>query len=62
MSDVNEKQGEALVAELGENTIFVKADVTNYDQQAALFDAVRTKWKRIDFGKQEPDRFSLGLC
>jgi len=49
-SDVDKQRGKAMEAELGENAIFVVADVTDYDQQASLFQTVWAKWKRIDFG------------
>jgi len=51
MSDVDKQRGEAMEAELGEDAVFVAADVTDYDQQASLFETVWAKWKRIDFGK-----------
>ncbi|KEZ41758.1 hypothetical protein SAPIO_CDS6733 [Scedosporium apiospermum] len=49
MSDVDKQRGEAMEAELGEDAVFVAADVTDYDQQASLFETVWAKWKRIDF-------------
>ncbi|KFY90899.1 hypothetical protein V501_01909 [Pseudogymnoascus sp. VKM F-4519 (FW-2642)] len=49
ISDVNKQQGDALAVELGDNALFVGADVTDYDSQARVFESVWLKWKRIDF-------------
>jgi NAD(P)-dependent dehydrogenase (short-subunit alcohol dehydrogenase family) len=51
MSDVNKQQGDNLAAELGEHVLFFPSDVTNYDEQAQLFESVWKKWGRVDYGK-----------
>ncbi|KAI1258860.1 hypothetical protein F5Y18DRAFT_324747 [Xylariaceae sp. FL1019] len=46
--DVNEKTGEALVAELGDHSIFVKCDVADYEDQARAYTQTWNKWGRLD--------------
>ncbi|RDW77008.1 hypothetical protein BP6252_05061 [Coleophoma cylindrospora] len=46
--DLQRGPGEKLVAELGENAVFVEVDVANYDSQARGFEAVFSRWGRID--------------
>ena len=48
VSDLNEKSGESAAKELG--GIFVKVDVTNYEEQAAAFQKTWETYGRIDFG------------
>jgi NAD(P)-dependent dehydrogenase (short-subunit alcohol dehydrogenase family) len=48
---MNTTQGEAVVAKLGEgNAIFIKADVSKWDENVNFFKATREKFGRIDFG------------
>lgn len=35
----------------GDNTIFQTADISNYDELAATFQATWSKWAQLDFGK-----------
>ncbi|OAL34962.1 hypothetical protein AYO20_05677 [Fonsecaea nubica] len=39
IADVNEELGAETVAELGENSQFIKCDVTNWDDQVRVFEA-----------------------
>ena len=49
--DMNTTQGEALVAKLGEgNSMFLKADVSKWEENVRVFKAVKEKFGRIDFG------------
>lgn len=46
-----EKEGEAVVSTLdaaGDTAIFVKCDVSSYESQAAMFQAIWKKWHRLD--------------
>lgn len=45
--DMNEKSGKAIAEQLG--GIFIKTDVTNYDNQAAAFQKTWETYKQIDF-------------
>lgn len=48
---MNTTQGEAVVAKLGEgNAIFIKADVSKWEENVRFFKAVKEKFGRIDFG------------
>lgn len=50
IADINEESGNALEVELGSNTTFVRADVTKYSEQVAVFRHAFT-WggNRLDF-------------
>jgi NAD(P)-dependent dehydrogenase (short-subunit alcohol dehydrogenase family) len=47
--DLNPPKAEDL--ELGDNVIYQKADVTDYESLGSVFLATWAKWKRLDFGK-----------
>ena len=48
---MNTTQGEATVAELGEgNAIFIKADVSKWEENVKFFKLTKEKFGRIDFG------------
>jgi NAD(P)-dependent dehydrogenase (short-subunit alcohol dehydrogenase family) len=47
--DVNAAAGEELSLRLGDSTIFVHVDVTDYNQQALAFAETWKKWGRLDF-------------
>ena len=48
---MNTTQGELLVAQLGEdNSIFIKADVSKWEENVRFFKQVKEKFGRIDFG------------
>jgi len=46
MADVN--RNETLEQELGEQAVFFKTNVADYDSQAKMFDGVWKTWGRID--------------
>lgn len=46
--DVQKQAGGALVAELGDNAIFIQCDISDYDQQAKAYTEVWKKYGRID--------------
>ncbi|KAI1623492.1 15-hydroxyprostaglandin dehydrogenase [Exophiala viscosa] len=46
--DVQKQAGEALVAELGNNCIFIQCDIADYDQQAKACTEVWDKYGRLD--------------
>lgn len=46
--DLQQEAGEQLVSKLGVNAAFFKVDVADYDSQARGFEAVFSKWGRID--------------
>ena len=49
--DMNTTQGEQLVAKLGEdNCIFIKADVSKWEETVKYFKATKEKFGRVDFG------------
>jgi 15-hydroxyprostaglandin dehydrogenase (NAD) len=50
MTDINKECGDTLAKELGEDVLFIQADVADYEAQARVFETVWTDWKRIDFG------------
>jgi len=59
---MNTTQGEAVVAELGEgNAIFIKADVSKWEENVKFFKLTKEKFGRIDFGlhPQLPSRRGL---
>jgi NAD(P)-dependent dehydrogenase (short-subunit alcohol dehydrogenase family) len=48
---MNTTQGEALVAKLGEgNAIFIKADVSKWEENVKFFKTTKEKFGRVDFG------------
>ncbi len=47
--DVVSETGQKVADRLGEQVLFVKADVTDYDQQAKAFVETWAKWHRLDF-------------
>lgn len=48
---MNTTHGEAVVAELGEgNAIFIKADVSKWEENVRFFKTAKEKFGRIDFG------------
>jgi len=48
---MNTTQGEAAVAKLGEgNTIFIKADVSKWEENVNFFKATKERFGRVDFG------------
>jgi len=48
---MNTTQGEAVVAKLGEgNAIFIKADVSKWEENVRFFKETKEKFGRIDFG------------
>ncbi|OAL44217.1 NAD(P)-binding protein [Pyrenochaeta sp. DS3sAY3a] len=48
ITDVNEKAGELLAGKLGKQSIFVRCDVTSYEQQSKVFEKTWKKWGRLD--------------
>lgn len=46
--DVNEQAGAKVASQLGENALFVKCNVGEYNEQAAAFTQVFEKWGQID--------------
>ena len=49
--DLNATQGEALVAGLGqENALFIKADVSDWEENVKFFKLIKEKFGRVDFG------------
>ena len=46
--DVQKAAGEALVAELGSNALFIQCNIADYDQQAQAYSQVFNKFGRID--------------
>lgn len=46
--DIQKAAGDALVAELGENALFILCDISDYDEQAKAFSEVWRKHGRID--------------
>lgn len=55
--DMNTTQGEAIVAKLGEdNAIFIKADVSKWEENVKFFKIVKEKFGRIDFGIASTDK------
>lgn len=49
MIDMNTEAGSKLAEGFGEQAIFVKANVSNYEEQAKAFAETWSKWHRIDF-------------
>jgi 15-hydroxyprostaglandin dehydrogenase (NAD) len=47
--DFDEKAGAEVSARLGPKTLFIKANVIVYEEQADAFAATFAKWHRIDF-------------
>lgn len=48
---MNTTQGEQLVAKFGEdNCMFVKADVSKWEENVRFFKLVKEKFGRVDFG------------
>jgi NAD(P)-dependent dehydrogenase (short-subunit alcohol dehydrogenase family) len=47
--DLNADAGKEQAVRLGDSTIFVQVDVTDYDQQASAFAETWKKWERLDF-------------
>jgi 15-hydroxyprostaglandin dehydrogenase (NAD) len=49
--DLNTTQGEAAVAKLGEeNTLFIKADVSKWEENVKFFKLTKERFGRVDFG------------
>jgi NAD(P)-dependent dehydrogenase (short-subunit alcohol dehydrogenase family) len=49
--DMNTTQGEAVVAKLGEgNAVFIKADVSKWEENVRFFKMTKERFGRIDFG------------
>ena len=49
--DLNTTQGEAVVAKLGkENALFIKADVSKWEENVKFFKLTKEKFGRVDFG------------
>jgi len=49
--DMNSTQGEAIVAHFGEeNALFIKADVSKWEENVKFFKATKEKFGHIDFG------------
>ena len=49
--DLNTTQGEAVVAQLGEdNALFIKADVSKWEECVRYFNLTKERFGRIDFG------------
>ncbi|KAL2016896.1 hypothetical protein VTK56DRAFT_2857 [Thermocarpiscus australiensis] len=46
--DINEAAGKDLASQLGPNAYFARADVSDYASQAAAFDAICSRWGRLD--------------
>lgn len=52
MLDINAESGRDKAASFGdEKTLFIAADLTSYEDQAAAFRTVWSHWGRLDFGK-----------
>lgn len=47
--DLNQEAGHILTERLGSDTIFVKVDVSDYEQQASAYAKTWDKWRRLDF-------------
>jgi NAD(P)-dependent dehydrogenase (short-subunit alcohol dehydrogenase family) len=53
--DMNTSQGEEAVSKLGkESAIFIKADVSKWEENVSFFKTVKQKFGRIDFGTPAP--------
>lgn len=49
--DINTTQGEAIVAKLGEgNAMFIKGDVSKWEENVKFFKLTKERFGRIDFG------------
>ncbi|MFT5531058.1 MAG: NAD(P)-dependent dehydrogenase (short-subunit alcohol dehydrogenase family) [Candidatus Poriferisodalaceae bacterium] len=48
VSDLDEERGSALVDELGDSTAFLRTDVSQEDQVAAMIDEATDRWGRLD--------------
>lgn len=46
--DIQEEAGNAVVNNLGDNAVFFKLDVCDYNDQASVFSQVWNRWGRID--------------
>lgn len=49
--DLDSNMGKEAESKLGDQVHFVRANVADYDQQAAAFVETWAKWGRLDFGK-----------
>lgn len=49
IADMNEEAGQKIAERLGQQVVFIKIDVTDYDQQAKAFVETWSKWHRLDF-------------
>jgi NAD(P)-dependent dehydrogenase (short-subunit alcohol dehydrogenase family) len=50
MCDIDATAGKARARELGDQVIFIQADITVYEQLAVVFEQVWIKWAHINFG------------
>ena len=48
IADLDEEKGAALVAELGDATAFLRVDVSQEDQVAAMISEATNRWGRLD--------------
>lgn len=48
--DLNEEAGLEVAKRLGDQILFLKADVTSYEEQGEVFQKTWSKWERLDFG------------
>jgi 15-hydroxyprostaglandin dehydrogenase (NAD) len=50
--DIDQKLGLEVASQLGDQILFVRANVADYEQQASAFEATWARWGRLDFGIQ----------
>lgn len=49
MVDLNAEAGFKLAQELGQQAVFIKANISDYEEQASAFAETWSKWHRLDF-------------
>jgi len=49
IADLNAEAGQKIAERLGEQAIFIKTDVADYESQAKAFGETWSKWRRLDF-------------
>ena len=58
--DVNTTLGEEVVAKLGEgNSMFIKADVSKWEDNVKFFKSAKERFGRIDFGIIAPLKYLI---
>lgn len=48
--DLNEEAGHEVAERLGHQVLFLKADVTSYEEQGEVFRRTWERWGRLNFG------------